>query len=105
MRILLISLVLLGSCGKDVKFTNQLEATSAITNAQPIAVTQSAIIVRGANPAPGQILMNGRTFNISPFSSYVALNFINQQPPGAQVPVRIRGEVKGTEVYIKLIEQ
>lgn len=105
MRVLIIFLVLLVSCGKDVKFTNQLESTSAITNAQPMAITQTAAIIRGSNPAPGKIIMNGRTYNISPFSSYLAINFINQQTEGVQVPVKIRGEVKGTEVYIKIIEQ
>ncbi len=105
MRILIIALVLVASCGKDIKFTNQLEASSAITNAQPLAITQSATIIRGTNPAPGKLIMNGRTYNISPFSSYLALNFINQQAMGVQVPAKIRGEVKGTEVYIKIIEQ
>jgi hypothetical protein len=104
MRILIFTLVLLTSCGKDVKFTNQLESNSAIMNAQPIAITQSAVIIRGTNPAPGKIIVNGRNYNISPFSSYVALNFINQQAMGMQIPVKIRGEVKGTEVYIKVIE-
>lgn len=105
MRVLIFSLILLVSCGKDVKFTNQLESTSAISDAQPLAITQSAVIIRGTNPSPGRIMMGGQSYNISPFSSYVALNFINQQPLGIQVPVRIRGEVKGTEVYIKIIEQ
>jgi hypothetical protein len=62
------------------------------------------VIIRGTNPAPGKIIVNGRGYNISPFSSYVALNFINQQAMGIQIPVKIRGEVKGTEVYIKVIE-
>ncbi len=104
MRILIIALVLVASCGKDVKFTNQLETTSAIRNAQPIAITQTAIIVRGTNPAPGKLMMNGQTYNISPFSSYIALNFINQQAMGVQVQAKIRGEVKGNEVFIKIIE-
>lgn len=104
MRILIIALVLVASCGKDVKFTNQLESSSAITNAQPIAITQSATLIRGTNPAPGKLMMNGQTYNISPFSSYIALNFINAKPMGVQVPVKIRGEVKANEVYIKIIE-
>ncbi len=104
MRIPIMILVLLVSCGKDVKFTNQLEATSAITNAQPIAITQTATLIRGTNPAPGKLIMNGRNYNISPFSSYIAISFIDKQAMGVQVPVKIRGEVKGTEVYLKIIE-
>ncbi len=104
-KLILFFLVFFAACGKDVKFTNQLEQTNSITQAEPIAITQQAIIIRRSSTPPGNIIINGRTYTISPFSSYVALNFINSQIDGAQVPVRIRGEVKGSEVYIKIIEQ
>lgn len=100
----LFSLLILISCGKEVKFTNQLETSEAITQATPIAITQSATLIRSSTTPPGNLLMGGRTYKISPFSSYVALEFINQQPVGASVPVKIRGEVKGSEVYLKIIE-
>ncbi|MES2527396.1 MAG: hypothetical protein V4598_09920 [Bdellovibrionota bacterium] len=98
-------LLVLMSCGKDVKFTNELETSNAVTQAEPIAITQTANIIRNSANPPGNIIMNGRTYKISPFSSYVALNFISQQPEGVSIPVKIRGEVKSTEVYIKIIEQ
>ena len=98
-------LLVLVSCGKDVKFTNELENSNAVTQAEPIAVTQSANIIRSSSNPPGTIQMNGKSYKISPFSSYVALNFISQQSEGVSVPVKIRGEVKSTEVYIKVIEQ
>lgn len=104
MRILIFTLVLLASCGKDVKFTNHLEK-NAVNQPQPLAVTQTATLVRTSATPPGRLIMNGRTYSISPFSSYVALSFINKQPDNVQVPVRIRGEVKGSEVYLKIIEQ
>lgn len=105
MRFLILTLFLISACGKDVKFTNQLEESSAVRSAQPVAVTQTASLVRSTTNPPGSLQMNGQTFRISPFSSYIAMNFINQQPVGVQVPVKIRGEVKGNEIYIKLIEQ
>lgn len=98
-------LLVLMSCGKDVKFTNELEASNAVTQAEPIAITQSANLIRSSATPPGTITMSGRTYKISPFSSYVALNFINQQPDGVSVPVKIRGEVKSSEIYLKVIEQ
>jgi hypothetical protein len=92
------------SCGKDVKFTNQLETSNAINQAGPIAITQTATLVRTSGSSPGNLVMGGRSYSISPFSSYVALNFINQQAVGSSTPVKIRGEVKGSEVYLKIIE-
>ena len=104
MRILILMLVLITACGKDVKFTNELEKSTSVSNPQPLAVTQSATIVKSSSTPPGKITMNGTTYNISPFSSYVALNYINQLTEGVAVTVKIRGEVKGNEVYIKVIE-
>jgi hypothetical protein len=102
-KLTIFFLFLLVSCGKDVKFTDHLSEKSAL--AQPLAITQQATIVKSSSPPPGKIIMGGRTYSISPFSSYVALKFINEQQENAQVPVRISGEVKGSEVYIKIIEQ
>lgn len=104
MRILILMLILISACGKDVKFTNELEKSSSVSQAQPLAITQTATVMRTSATPPGTITMNGRTYNISPFSSYVALNFLSQQAEGVQVPVKIRGEVRGNEVYIKIIE-
>lgn len=104
MRILILMLVLISACGKDVKFSNELEKSSSVSQAQPLAITQTATVMRTSATPPGKITMNGRTYNISPFSSYVALNFLNQQAEGVQVLVKIRGEVRGNEVYIKIIE-
>lgn len=101
---LILLLALLVSCGKDVKFTNQLESNSLVTQAEPIAVTQSAVITRSSANPPGTVSMNGKTYRISPFSSYVALNFVNQQVDGVGVSVKIRGEVQGSEIYLKVIE-
>ena len=103
-KIFFFFLLVMLSCGKDVKFTNQLETSEAVTNAAPIAVTQTATLIRSSSNPPGTLLMSGRTYSISPFSSYVALNFINLQPVGASIPVRIRGDVKGSEIYLKIIE-
>ncbi len=103
-KFIIFVLLVLMSCGKDVKFTNQLETSNSITQAQPIAITQSAVIVKSSTTPPGKIIMNGRNYNISPFSSYLAIKFINEQVEGAQVTVKISGEVKGSEVYIKVIE-
>jgi hypothetical protein len=103
-KLIIFFLLLFAACGRDVKFTNQLESSSAVTQAQPIVATQTASIVRSVASPPGAIIMNGRTYNISPFSSYLALKFINAQPVGVSVAVRVTGEVKGQEVYIKVIE-
>ncbi len=103
-KIVFFFLLVLMSCGKDVKFTNELETSNAVTQAEPIAITQTANLVRSSANPPGTLFMNGRTYKISPFSSHVALTFINQQSEGVSVPVKIRGEVKSTEVYIKVIE-
>ena len=97
-------LLVLISCGKDVKFTNQLETNNSIIEAQPIAISQSAIIVRSTSAPPGRIIINGKTYNISPFSSYLALKFVGEQPENVQVTVKISAEVKSSEVYIKVIE-
>lgn len=104
MRILILSLLLITACGKDVKFTNQLEQSNSITQAQPLALNQTASITRSTVNPPGTLLMNGQTYTISPFSSYIAKSFIEQQPVGVPVTVKIRGEVKGSEVYLKIVE-
>lgn len=104
MRILILMLVLISACGKDVKFTNELEKSTSVSGAQPLVVTQTATIVRSTATPPGKITMSGKTYNISPFSSYQALNFISQLNDGVQTSVKIRGEAKGNEVYIKIIE-
>ena len=105
MRILILMLVLITACGKDVKFTNELEKSTSVSGAQPLAVSQTATITRSIANPPGKIVMNGKTYNISPFSSYVSLNFINQLNDGAPILVKIRGEVKGNEVYLKIVEK
>jgi hypothetical protein len=103
MRILIL-LLLITACGKDVKFTNELEKSTSVSQAQPLAITQTATIIRSSATPPGTIIMNGKSYKISPFSSYVALTFINQLNDGVQTPVKIRGEVRGNEVYLKIIE-
>lgn len=105
MRFLILFLFFITACGKDVKFTNQLETNSLVTQAEPVAVTQAGYVVKSSANPPGTFIMNGTTYNVSPFSSYLALNFISAQTEGAQVPVKVRGEIKGKEIYIKVIEQ
>lgn len=104
-KLILFFIIFFVSCGKDVKFTNQLETNSLVTQAAPVAVTQSGFVVKTSATPPGKFIMSGKTYNVSPFSSYMALNFISTQTEGAQVPVRVSGEIKGSEIYIKVIEQ
>ena len=103
-KIILFTFFFLMACGKDVKFTNHLKSSSALSETSPKAVTESATLIRSVTNPPGKIVMSGKTYSISPFSSHIALAFIEKQQDGAEVGVKIRGETKGTEIYLKLIE-
>jgi len=100
-RLLILGLFLISSCGKNVSLsTKSLEYNSSLSDAATTATDQEGIIKRGT---PDYININGRSYKVSIYSSYAALEFIAAKPLSTQIPVKFRGEIKKNEMILKYV--
>jgi hypothetical protein len=100
-RVLLLSLFLIVSCGKDVSLsTKSLEYNSGLSDGTTTATTQEGIVQRGS---PDYISSNGTSYKVSIYSSYAALEFIAAKPLSSQIPVKFRGKVKNNEMILEYV--
>lgn len=104
--ILLLTLLTLISCGKEIKLSsNKLESYSNVTQADPITVDKTGTLIRRniSNPED-KVMTGGKTLTVSKYSSYQALTQINSRAEGIQVDIRYKGKVKGSEVVLEILE-
>lgn len=101
-KLLFISLFLV-SCGNEVKIkSNQLENIDPLTDAQVASYQKSGVFTKGN---PSKIQYQGRTYNISVYSSKVTQDFISAAPSGTQIPVYFTGGVDGSQVVVETIKR
>jgi hypothetical protein len=102
-KILFFFLLFTMSCGREVKISNnQLEKYSNVTMPDALTVSLNGTLIRNT---PAQLSTQGKLLNISPYSSISAMNFINSLHLGSQTSVRFRGEVRGQEIVLTIIEK
>jgi uncharacterized lipoprotein YmbA len=100
-RVLLLSLFLIVSCGKDVSLsTKSLEYNSGLSDGTTTATTQEGIVQRGS---PDYLNTNGISYKVSIYSSYAALEFIAAKPLSSQIPVKFRGKIKNNEMILEYV--
>lgn len=101
---LIFSFILLTSCGRDIKIsTSKLESMSQVTQAGESSLTQSEGILKKM-PSSTELIIQGKTLSVSPFSSHMALAFISGMTVGSQREIRFRGILKKTEVILEIVE-
>lgn len=101
-KFLLLSLILIASCGKNVKIsTTELETNSRLSDGNSTLTNQEGIIKRGT---PDLIIVNGPALKVSIYSSYSALEFVAIRPLNSQTPVRFRGKIKNNEMVLEYLE-
>jgi hypothetical protein len=100
-KILFLTL-LLSSCGREVKLTNNLESISQITQAEQAKYIKSGTLIRGSTD---QVSTNGKILKVSIYSSHNALAFIKTIPAGAQVPIQYTGGINGSDIVLETIKR
>lgn len=102
-KVTLISLLLIASCGKDVKISSkELESNSSLSDGNSTVTNQEGILKRGT---PDKISVNGADVKVSIYSSYQVLEFIAIRPLNSQIPVRYRGKTKNNELVLEYLEE
>lgn len=103
---LALLLLLTISCGKQVTLSsNKLESYNTVTTADSIKVDKTGTLIRkNINSPSDRITTGGQTLAVSKYSSHQALTAINSRAEGITVPVRYKGEIKGSEIVLELLE-
>lgn len=101
-----LALFLVVSCGKEVKLSsNKLESYNNVTNAEAVTVDKSGTLVRkNISNSNDRITTGGQTLIVSKYSSFQALNAINSRAEGISVAVKYKGEIKGAELVLEVLE-
>lgn len=98
---ILLLLLLVSACGRDVKLTNSLEKNSFV-NSPSEAYNQSGTLVRKTTASEkDRIVIGGSSYNVSISSSYSSLEFIAALPLGTQVNVKFKGKASGSEILLE----
>ena len=99
-------LFLLVSCGKEVKLSsNKLESYNNVTSADAVTVDKTGTLVRkNISNSSDRITTGGQTLIVSKYSSYQALNAINSRAEGISVAIKYKGEIKGPEIVLEILE-
>ena len=101
-KIILITLFLITSCGKDVSLsTKSLEFNSGLSDGASSVTNQEGILKRGN---PDKISINGAEVKISTYSSYQALEFVAIRPLNSQTNIKFRAKNKNNEILLEYIE-
>jgi hypothetical protein len=98
----LILTLLLASCGREVKLTNNLESISLITQAEQTKFQKSGTLIRGTSD---QVSTSDGVFNVSVYSSHSALNFVKTIPKKSQVPIYFTGGISGSDIVLETIKR
>jgi hypothetical protein len=99
-------LFLLASCGKEVQLTsNKLESYNSVTNAEAVMVDKTGTLTRkNITNSNDRVTTGGQTLIVSKFSSFQAFNAINSRAEGISVGIKYKGEIKGPEIVLEIIE-
>ncbi len=101
-KLILLSLFLLLSCGKNVSISGrELESKSSLSDGNATLTNQEGILKRGT---PDYIVLSGPAYKVSIYSSYSALKFIAARPLSTQMPVKFRGKLKNNEMVLEYIQ-
>lgn len=95
-KIILLTLVFLLGCGKEVSIPNDLERHSSITSADSKEAMLEGTLSKTDD---SRVKIGEKIYKVSRFSSHSALEYVLSLPEG-DTPVKFRGEVKTDEVLI-----
>ncbi len=102
-KLLLLSLFLVG-CGNEVKFSNNnLEANSKLTQAEVQSFLKTGFISKNATGAV--VTHNGQNFKVSIYSSKEASDFIAGMPLGTQIPIKFTGGTSGQQIVLEMVKR
>jgi hypothetical protein len=100
-KLILLALILVASCGKQVSISNNLLESNASSTSTSVAPNQDGIVIRGVRD---QIRTSSAVYYVSMYSSYSALEFVASKPLGTQINVRFKGKIKNQDMVIQVIE-
>lgn len=95
-RLFILTIFVLAGCGKEVSIPTDLERVSSITQADSKEVILEGTLTKGN---PSSVKIGDKTYKVSRFSSYSALEYISTLQEEDTV-VKFKGEIKTTEVVI-----
>jgi hypothetical protein len=99
----LISLFILSGCGNNVTLKeNKLETLDSLSTNANTSYKKYGTLKNGS---PSQITLEGRSYNVSIYSSKSATDFIKALPVGAQVSVVFTGGIQNNQFVIETIER
>lgn len=101
-KLILLSFVLLISCGKDVNIsTKKLQYNSTLSTGTASSSYQEGLLLRDTKD---RLVVGGTTYNVSMYSSYLALEFIAAKRLNTQHQVKFKGKFRGNDIILELIE-
>lgn len=102
-KLFILTLFLVTACGKDVSIsTKKLEYNSTLSTGTSTNSIQEGLLLRDTKD---RLVYGGNTYNVSMYSSYIALEFIAARPLNTQHQVKFKGKFKGNDVILETMEQ
>jgi hypothetical protein len=99
---LLLILLITGACGNDVNISNKkLEYNSSLSDGSK--AESSGTLIRGT---PDRLTVGTKSYKVSIYSSYNALEFIAAKPLSTTMPVLYKGKAndQGDEMVLEIIQ-
>jgi hypothetical protein len=101
-NLVLLILILIAACGKEVSIsTKKLESNSTLSTGTTTQNFQDGLLLRNAKD---QIVVGGSTYNVSIYSSYLALEFIAAKKMNSQHQVKFKANYKGSDIILEIIQ-
>lgn len=103
-RLTILATLIITSCGSEVNISNKkLEYNSGLSNGVTITTNQEGVLVRAVG-SKDKISLNAKSYVVSVYSSYLALEFIAAKKMDKSYPVKLKGKTKGDEIVLELLE-
>jgi hypothetical protein len=101
-KLMIVSLIFAG-CGNNIEIkNNKLESIAPLSSSQIASYQKSGTLQKGSITT---IFYQGRTYNVSIYSSKAAQDFIKDLPSGSQVPVYFTGGSDRDQMVLETIKK
>lgn len=94
---------LIVGCGNQVTLKeNKLENLDALSSNTNTSYKKFGTLRKGT---PSQVIIDGKTYLVSVYSSKSAMDFINALPLGTQLSITFTGGIQSNQVVLETIER
>lgn len=101
---IVLTLLILSSCGKNVATPGNLESVSNITSGNTQNLTSTGKLFKDKTSGVAKITIGSKSYTVSRFSSYLAYTYIDGKSFGTEYTVKFKGQIKEPEIILENIQ-